>query len=211
MGGQSFLSKHTIMVTLTFDDEHLGNFYTSGPKTLWKNYMNGLRKVLRKQGTKVQAFAVHELGEKKGRPHLHAVLWTSDVIPKIEYGFSCVQAYWPHGNSLYEFARSNAGAIAYVYDYLVDKGGEQLSKSNELGKEYLHRWAETQARHGANPFSDYGFHYNVAGDFKKSGSLRNYVLPASHPWISSLAERYCDAWDEYHGDRPMLSKARVLV
>jgi hypothetical protein len=77
------MHEESCFITLTYNEEHIthgGKGYTLYPRDL-QLFLKRLRK---KYGEKIKFFACGEYGEKKGRPHYHAVLFGIDFKDRFE-------------------------------------------------------------------------------------------------------------------------------
>mgnify|MGYP003287430176 CR=1 FL=1 len=124
MTANSMYNKNTYFITLTYDSALYGtklfnetdpviHAYNElhknqpAPLRLEKSHLQKFFKRLRKNtGKKLQYFACGEYGEKYGRPHYHAIIWSNDTITKndIQYAWSI------EDNNI----RKNIGKIDYV-------------------------------------------------------------------------------------------------
>lgn len=101
----------TCWTTLTYDEEHC-------PPTLIKRDLSGFLKRLRarRSGSVVRFFGCGEYGERKGRPHYHAILFG---VPQSDA--EDVRACWKYGNVRVDPIAP--AAIAYVAGYSAKKVG----------------------------------------------------------------------------------------
>lgn len=115
---QPGVSWETCWTTLTYDDEHL-------PVTLRKKHLSGFLRRLRKAmgAQRVRFFASGEYGERKGRPHYHAILFGMSDSPAI-------QASWRYG-LVKTFPLSKA-LIAYTAGYCAKKAGHREMREERI-------------------------------------------------------------------------------
>lgn len=98
-----------VWTTLTYDDRHL-------PPTLRKDHLQGFLKRLRARGRsdRVRFFATGEYGEKRFRPHYHAILFGMRDCAQI-------QESWPYGHA--KNLPVTPATIAYTAGYSSKKLG----------------------------------------------------------------------------------------
>lgn len=111
--------KEVSFITLTIDDDHMP-FDMSLHKQELQLFFKRLRKFL--TGTKLRYYACGEYGEKRGRPHYHAILFGFDD-PMKRYDFSLrayraptLERFWKAGNVT--TGSVNYDSIRYVADYI---------------------------------------------------------------------------------------------
>ena len=208
LNAEAFLAGHTLLVTLTFEEQALATVGQLDPKEVFANYVDAVRRHMKRNkiDVKIRLLAVHEHGSANGRPHFHAILFFDEILPEKDWWFALGHSddwpCWPHGYSQYEVPKSRGAAMAYVYDYLTQKDGQIVFRSNGLGKKYLLRWARESGYRGASPFNDYGFVYNVPGYTNRHGSVRMCYLEKGHSYIPELARAYVEAWEKRWGTKP---------
>ena len=204
---QAATSQHVFFGTLTFRDEDL-HLARGDIKELYKKYIRNLRNY----GYKVSHYGVFELGEKRGRPHLHVVLFFSDrgKTPEMDLDVRMDMKHWLHGFSHYAAVRNVGAAMAYVMDYLNKPGSVVLSNAQGFGKQYILNFAAMLGRN-RRPLMKNGSFVYTEGSAKghkkgKDGQKRpfswEYVLPRNHPWMALAVDRYLDGWGEKHDDQP---------
>ena len=130
-------------VTLTYDTNHVpisdNNFMTLD-KDDWRYFMKRLR---RKQETKIKYYACGEYGSRTNRPHFHAILFN---VEDPSYIFSAWKLGTVHIGETFE-----SGAIAYCAKYIDkpsripmhkndDRVPEFSRMSKNLGISYVHKW-----------------------------------------------------------------------
>lgn len=110
--------RETCWTTLTYDDLHL-------PPTLSKRHLSTFLRALRKRMSpqRVRFFASGEYGERKGRPHYHAILFGMSDDERI-------QAAWPHG-AVKTYPLSKA-LIAYTAGYCSKKVGHHETREERV-------------------------------------------------------------------------------
>lgn len=94
-------------VTLTYDDEHLGD------SLLHKQHLQLFFKRMRKAGLKFSYYACGEYGETTYRPHYHAIIFSN------WYQASEIEKHWQNGNVMVYVA--NNAMMAYVCGYVTNK------------------------------------------------------------------------------------------
>lgn len=156
-------------VTLTYDEKHKKDSL-DGPRIT--TFIKDLRarldykvktKVLEKEQAKIKFFAIGEYGEKKGRPHYHAILFGgpfgrqngNDEEPSRSGGAQWthpdIEAVWPEGR--HRISEVNFESAAYVARYSLkkitgdraashygDKTPEFLRLSKGVGKAWFEDW-----------------------------------------------------------------------
>lgn len=99
----------TCWATLTYEEKYK-------PPTLSKRHLQGwLKRLRRSQTARIRFFASGEYGEKKGRPHYHAILFGLDAIR----GRSAIEQTWPFGQAQVDIL--TPAAISYVAGYTAKK------------------------------------------------------------------------------------------
>lgn len=73
------LHEKSAFITLTFDNDHLPENHSISKKDL-QNFFKNLRKIIYPK--KIRYFACGEYGDKKGRPHYHAIIFGYDFPDK---------------------------------------------------------------------------------------------------------------------------------
>lgn len=108
---ENYYHDRSVFLTLTFADEHLPN-----PPFVSKRDLQLFFKRFRKlvSPRKIRYYACGEYGEKRGRPHYHAILFNVS-FEDLHY----VEQAWPFGRV--QLDRVEAGSIAYVAGYVSKK------------------------------------------------------------------------------------------
>lgn len=107
--------KHSSFITLTYKDDPGRDLIPSDLTLFWKR--------LRHKVPNLRYFAVGEYGEKRGRPHYHAVLFgyqTKWVFgPKGEYYDPLITKEWGLGNT--QSGEFNSSRASYMAGYVTKK------------------------------------------------------------------------------------------
>lgn len=187
-------------ITLTYADEYLPKFGSLEVKH-FQDFMKRLRKKLQ---TKIRFFHAGEYGEKKGRPHYHAIIYGADFkqnaykIEKSDRG----DVTWmsPLLDSLWEHGQNRVGKVtfescAYVARYVTKKITGKSShihyqriceitgEITQIKKEYA-----TMSRRP-------GIGYDHFLKYKKSIYMNDEVISRGHPckppnYYDKLLERF---------------------
>lgn len=196
LAAECHTADHVRFVTLTYDDENVGEAFS-----LPRNHLRDYFKTRRRKYT-FRHFTVGEWGDKTERPHWHSLQFYYGDPPLEPLNFSDRYFGWAKGNSQYETLRSIGGSVTYIMDYL-DKGGSPVRPSPGIGKLYLLRYAKLLAEERRLLTKDQGIVYTVPGvTSRKGGSLRKLYFPASHPWAIDMAEIYESTWEALHNELP---------
>lgn len=119
---------HTSFITLTYDEQHLPH----GGSLNFKHFQDFMKR-LRKQynETKIRFYHAGEYGERRGRPHYHAIIFGHDFEDRIplstqvnDRGDETWQSQhladlWPHGAA--RVGRVTFESCAYVARYITKK------------------------------------------------------------------------------------------
>lgn len=115
---------NSVMVTLTYDEEHL-----PGDRLLrHSDFQKFMKKLRRRSGEKLSYFMCGEYGGQTGRPHYHALLFGEDFRDRYQIrtsdqqDLSCsyeLDEIWPHGRATVD--DMNYGTVRYVTGYLSKK------------------------------------------------------------------------------------------
>lgn len=100
-------------VTLTYRDDDLPMFETLRRDHL-SDFMRSLRKKLKRDKVSLRYFGCGEYGERRGRPHYHAILFATEDV-------EVIQRSWPHGFAT--VSQVTPGRIAYTAGYCAKKVG----------------------------------------------------------------------------------------
>jgi len=217
MAGEMVTAAQTLLVTLTFDQEHVADGYAL-PADMLKSYFGTMRKRY-----SLRHFTVGEFGEKNGRPHFHSLLFfqNGSALPDFPLKVRCRNYGWNKGASQYEALRSGVGSAAYLLKYL-DKGGKKFRPSPGLGRAYLCNYARMMARNKRSIMGPYGIEFTVPGATLNKGADRElgsvdssplgrravkgdpwiYRLPPSHAYSTLMVENYIEAYIQRWGVEP---------
>jgi len=221
-GFEALASEVVYFVTLTYDDDALAAGWgglLQSEKAL-KNYMLSLNRDGKKKGFKAKRLAAFELGDKTGRPHLHLILFISQVgekwvRPDVKLQQRLLQKYWPHGSSQYELPRTKGGSIEYTLAYACKQGGHLFRPSPGLGKRGLIAYAAMLGRNGYPLIKDqFGVVVrppNIRSQrpqsvgflgIERPGKQRDFLLPLSSYYLPAMVEAHAEGWREYYGVDP---------
>lgn len=136
------MHKKSCFVTLTYDDKKDGITYGGEAYTLYPRHLQLFLKRLRKKhGPKIKFFACGEYGEKKGRPHYHALLYGVDFPDRIPvptkgehplYTSPALEALWTHGDV--RIGEVTFESSSYVARYIMKKKlGKTANYYNKVG------------------------------------------------------------------------------
>lgn len=127
-------NKQCYFITLTFNEENLNKFSGSENEIATKALRMFLERVRKKTGKSIRHWFVTELGEEKGRIHLHGIWWGSPgLLEKWQYGYIYVGDY------------VSEKTIFYITKYMLKeneynrKFRSKVLCSAGLGKGYLNR------------------------------------------------------------------------
>lgn len=121
---EASLHANNAFITLTFDDEHYPADHSIHKEDLQK-FFKRLRKNTK---VKMRYFACGEYGEKRGRPHYHAIVFGYDFPDKVYwvtrngsrlYRSAILEKTWAFGHSL--IGDVTFESAAYVARYVVKK------------------------------------------------------------------------------------------
>lgn len=90
---ESLCYDHNAFVTLTYDDEHLGD-----NKLRYRDIQLFLKSLRQNSVNKIKYFVTGEYGTKKGRAHWHMLLFNVDKDTKK----ATIEKFWPHGHVDYQ-------------------------------------------------------------------------------------------------------------
>lgn len=163
-------------VTLTYDDEHLPKEAHLQPLDLQRvikrirKYADSRSSVIdRDRSRNIRFFACGEYGEKKQRPHYHAILFNCHFTDQQQIGVrygqrvyksEALEKLWPFG--LNEIGPATPGSASYIAQYTLKKVGAgdhdadgvwrpapflRMSLRPAIGKEWVAKYA-TDLTHG---------------------------------------------------------------
>ena len=163
---------HNYFVTLTYDDDHL-----PPPGTLDPEHLRIFWKELRRQNNvALRYFACGEYGEKKGRPHYHAIVFTDDDF-KFKFsksGLTVVDSHfhrsWVHGNVDVRTIVSGANKVArYVAGYTLKTNNMQVVTENPERFQWLPGFHREFARFSRKPGIGAPYVSKLARQLKDTG------------------------------------------
>lgn len=218
-GAEGMASEQVLFVTLTFNDENLHHAYGTHQHqdNLFKQYARRLRRRGKKDGWYLRYVACFEYGEKRGRPHFHAILFFERTqkdckLPSWPLNVRLNFKEWKYGTSQYEVPRSKSGMIEYTFGYVAKKGGRLLRPSNGMGKRVLIGYAAMLGRNGRPLCDFFGIRIKLPtlrGKAKtelnwsdQPGKMKEYLLPLSHNYAVEMVNAYASAWHEKFNTEP---------
>lgn len=122
---ESDMSGSVFFVTLTYEDSFLPLDEFSKP-VLVKSDLQKFFKRLRSYGCFFRYFACGEYGNKRGRPHFHAIIFFKEVFP-LDLLRSFVVKAWSFGRT--QTVSSSPACLSYVAGYVQKKIGDVDSYS----------------------------------------------------------------------------------
>jgi len=120
-------------ITLTYRDSSLPLFRTLVKEHLG-DFGRSLRKKCKREGVQLRWFGCGEYGERRGRPHYHAILFGTEDA-------EAVSRSWPHGFA--SCSQVTPGRIAYAAGYcakkvgLLDKPRLEVDRDGVVTDEYV--------------------------------------------------------------------------
>lgn len=179
---EAALHEHSVFVTLTYSDEHLGSL-----SLVYRDFQNFMRR-LRRAKPGVRFYAAGEYGEDFERPHFHALLFgcffeDRQFHKELDSGFRLyrsaqLERLWPFGfSSVGDVTFESAAYVArYVMKKVTGRAAEQHYEFVDIGSgEVSQRRAEFN-RMSLKPGIG-------AGWFKKFG---NEVFPEDFVVINGM-------------------------
>jgi hypothetical protein len=159
----------TYFVTYTYNNEHLPEDESLVPEHIqlyWKRFRKN-------RGIKIRYFVVGEYGDKSGRPHYHAIIYSNQDIPLDLFSLDWRDSKGSEIGFVYAvpiFNRKDASKIfAYVAGYVLKKLTTQKAMSRigdkrhpeffrssrrpAIGHTYIHRITQSFKKYGINPES----------------------------------------------------------
>lgn len=133
------LHEHSVFVTLTYADEHLGSL-----SLVYRDFQNFMRR-LRRAKPGVRFYAAGEYGEAFERPHFHALLFgcffeDREFLKTLGSGFRLyrsaeLSALWPYGfSSIGDVTFESAAYVArYVMKKVTGRAAEQHYEFVDIG------------------------------------------------------------------------------
>lgn len=132
---------NAVFVTLTIDDEHYKGVYDTPinkyVRSFFENYRNVYRKRGERHGKIPKHFFITELGSKRGRLHLHGIIFDSEIFdgshPKIvahdRHGRPItrsmlimrdrLRSLWPYGKEVFAGSRCDLTTASYIMKYMM--------------------------------------------------------------------------------------------
>lgn len=133
------VSSSSYFITLTYDDNNLPKSENGYPTLNKKDFQNFMKKLRKCQKKKIKYYAVGEYGEKRFRPHYHAIVFNVMDVETLSESWS---------NGSIHMGTVTGGSVTYTTQY-IDKNitipsfdGDDRSKefslmSQGLGKSFL--------------------------------------------------------------------------
>lgn len=137
--------KHNIFLTLTYDDDHEPRGGHLAPEDLTR-FLKRLRTDRERNRhhhkqtqPKLRYLACGEYGERRGRPHYHAILYDCDFMDRtrrssVLYSSETLTALWGNGLALYGDA--DGGAAAYIAAYALKAVWKHWNTNEGYADEY---------------------------------------------------------------------------
>ena len=113
--------KHSVFVTLTYDDDHLPINNTLEKKE-YQKFMKRLRKAL-PNDDRIKYFACGEYGEESERPHYHAIILGLRLCKDTK---DLIEEKWPQG--FVRLGTVTYDSIRYVLDYMHKKYNGEMAE-----------------------------------------------------------------------------------
>lgn len=189
----------TFSVTLTYSGH--------GPETvlLRLSDVQNLMKRLRKAGYLVRYMVAGEFGERRGRPHWHAVLFFRGRVPDVRQERRIDWDFWPHGFSY--FQRPDYGGIKYALKYALKSAFDRtadryfvLSKKPPLGHDWFMALAADFVDRGLVP-RDPSYALGAVRD--PQGRPRRFWLQGRMREL--FFDRFFELWSEKYGSEPVVT------
>jgi len=217
---EASLHEENTFLTLTYDEDSCP--YSSIPDpdgvvkpTLKPSHLRDFWKRLRKEigNERFRYYACGEYGERRGRPHYHAIVFGIDFEDKVledtnpatgdkYYGSMLLDSVWGHGHCI--IGDVSYESSSYVARYLIDKKtGNQALYYDEKGIEPEFCRMSRRPGIGADWFlrfkSDISAHDYVVHDGRKRGLPRYYsklleqVDPLRYEEVKEVRKKKADA------------------
>lgn len=175
----------------------------------WKTLVDRLRKGIYRRGAVSDHWVIE--WTKKGRPHLHGVVYLPDNIPPVEYmaAFSGLTRHWlkltrhlrtePQGQFVAQI-RDNIGWFQYMSKHASRGAAHYQRERSNLPKGW-YKTGRMWGKGGSWPVSETAFKINQSSYYRFRRLLRSYLLSDCVAKLRQ-AERFSDhAVARYHTRR----------